>query len=136
MRAPRVLVVVGCLLALSTAALAANLYRTTILALGGIQIGSAGTQLNSVKVVQVDDQNVGAAAASTTVTLAVTVTGVALGDALLSCTPVQDDAAWDECSLSCFIEAADTVKLIVHADATGCDPAATNDYVFTFIERS
>lgn len=101
---------------------------------GGMSVGNGGTLLVKVKCVEVADQDIPSAAAATTVVKAVTVTGVALGDALISFTPKQDDAAYDEGSLSAFIEAADTVKLVYHADATGGDPAATNDFEFCWID--
>ncbi len=100
-------------------------------ALTGMNVG-AGTTLLKITSEQVDNQDIGSAAAATTTVLAVNVAGATLGDSVI-CQSVQDDAAWDECSLSCFVESSGVVKLVIHADATGCDPAAGNDYRFTIL---
>lgn len=91
-----------------------------------------GTPIVKITSEVVLDQDIGAVAAATTGTLAVSVAGATLGDSVI-CQSVQDDAAWDECSLNCYVESAGIVKMVVHADATGCDPAVGNDYRFTLL---
>lgn len=98
---------------------------------GGVSIGTTGTLLTHIRRVQVDNLDLSAAGAGVQSVVTTTgVTGVALGD---NCqvAPLQDDAAWDEGNLNCFVESAGTIKLQYHSDSTGGDPAATNDYIFT-----
>lgn len=128
------LALVAGIIAAPFAAEAVNQTLSMYYAKGGIAVGSGGTTVEALKCTQVDNQDIGAAAANAVAVKAVTVTGVALTDALISCTPVQDDAAYDDGSLTCFIEATDTVKLVYNADDTGGNPAATNDYVFCWLD--
>lgn len=96
----------------------------------GISIGKAtgtGDLITAVIVKQVDNLNPGAAATNALVVTTTTVTGAALGDLCLIA-PVQDDAALDDMTLTCFVESADTVKVQWHADVTGATPAATTDF--------
>lgn len=93
---------------------------------GGIAAGG-GETITVIRACTLTDLDIGAAGAGAAAVVTGSCTGATLGDAC-QIGPVQDDAAWDEGSLTCFVESAGVVKLVYHADASGGDPAATNDY--------
>jgi hypothetical protein len=67
--------------------------------------------------------DIGSVAANTIVTGTVTITGAALGD-IAFITPTADDAAFDNITLTAFVESANTVKWVAQGDGTGGDPAS------------
>jgi hypothetical protein len=103
-----------------------SITATTTATIGG------GTAIVKVTSEQVDNQDIASAAANVCNTLAVNVAGATLGDSVI-CQAVQDDAAFDTGSLTCFVESAGVVKLVYCGGSAGGDPAATNDYRFTIL---
>lgn len=111
-----------------------------IYAKGGIFVGSATplsttNRVATIKACQLDNLDVPTAAANVCTAITGTCTGVALGTHV-DIAPQQDDAAWDEGHLDVFVESTNTVKVVYCADATGADPAATNDYQITWWQHS
>lgn len=108
----------------------------------GIYVGSAShnvvadtlNKVAAIKSCSKVDLNIPAAGANETAVVTTSCLGAALGE-IIMVAPQQDDPCWDEGTLTVFVESANTVKLVFHADVTGCDPAATNDYVFTWFKR-
>ena len=92
------------------------------LLVGGATIGSSGTEIVKVDSFVTAATNIGAGAANVAVPVTVARVGAALGNDC-SVVPLLDDAAWDEGSLTCYVESADVVKIVYHPDATGGDPA-------------
>lgn len=112
----------------------------------GIYVGpaSANPTANTVNKVMAirtfDCQNIDIPAAAASVQANVTCTytgtgGPVVGDVIVGIGPQQDDAAFDDCVLSGFVESANVFKIQSTCDTTGGDPAATNDYFITFIKR-
>ena len=97
-------------------------------------VGDTLNKLAAIRTCKMASVNIGAAAAATTVVATGTCTGVAVGDSITAVSPSADDAAWDEGPLTAFVESANTIKLVYHADASGGDPASM-DYYITFIKR-
>lgn len=87
------------------------------LAIGG---GSAVAKFIADTTAAID---LGAAGAGAAVVATDAVTDATVGD-LCQVAPSADDAAWDEGSLTCFVESAGSVKIVYHADASGGDPAS------------
>lgn len=94
--------------------------------LTGIAFGAGNTMTKFISntTAQTDLASAGAGAA---VSAVVAVTDATLGD-LCTVAPVEDDAAWDNGTLTCFVESSGNVKIVFHADDTGADPTATNTY--------
>lgn len=107
-----------------TGALAAN---------GGASIGTGGTAVAKVLSSVTAAIDIGTAGAGVAVTADATVAGAALGNNCFIA-PMEDDAAWDEGDLSCFVEGENDVKIVYHADASGGDPAGTNTYRITLVQ--
>lgn len=103
-------------------------------AAGTLTFGASGTAMAAHLHATATDLDIGTAGAGSAVTADVVFTGAALGD-ICNIAPLQDDAAWDEGTLTCFVEGTDDVKVIFHADGTGADPAATNDYIVMLIKH-
>jgi len=97
----------------------------TSLAIGG---GTAIVKHVSVVVLNLD---IGAASANQCVVVTTNLAGVteALGD-MVSIVPTVDDAAWDNGSLTAFVESADVTKVVWCTDADATDPDAGNDFRF------
>jgi hypothetical protein len=93
------------------------------LLVGGATIGSSGTEIVKVHSEVSASINFDAASAGAAVVATDAVTGAALGNDC-SVVPLLDDAAWDNGTLTCYVESANVVKLVFHADDTGADPAA------------
>lgn len=100
--------------------------------LGSVAIG-AGTAIAKVVGAVTAATDIGNTAANQTTVGTVAVTGAALGNACIIA-PVEDDGAWDNGVLACFVESAGNVKWQFHADADGADPAATNTYRITLLQ--
>lgn len=109
----------------------------------GIYVGTPASQVDqdvahrirTIKVCQLDNFDIAAAAANVQVNTTGTCTGMAVGDQILAVSPLQDDAAFDDAILTGFVESANTVKIQMTADTTGADPAATNDYRILYLQH-
>lgn len=100
---------------------------------GGVAIGSSGTNIVKVASAVTAAIDIGSASANAAVTADATVSGAALGNHCLIA-PVEDDAAWDEGTLTCFVEGSNDVKIVYQADDSGGNPGASNTYRITLIQ--
>jgi hypothetical protein len=115
-------------------------FEVPLFAKGGFFVGAASTasttnRVTVIRACQIDNLVLATAAANVCVTATATCAGVALGTHI-DIAPQQDDAAWDEGQLDAFVESANTVKVTYCADATGADPADTNDYQITWWQHA
>jgi hypothetical protein len=107
---------------------------TTVTATTGLIVGSGGSTIAKYVTAVTGATDISSAAASSTSTATAAVSGAVLGD-ICSVSPMQDDAAWDEGGLTCFVESSGSVKIIHHADASGGDPGASNTYRISLIQH-
>jgi hypothetical protein len=107
---------------------------TTVTATTGLIVGSGGSTIAKYVTAVTGATDIASAAASSTSTATAAVSGAALGD-ICSVSPMQDDAAWDEGGLTCFVESSGSVKIVYHADSSGGDPGASNTYRISLIQH-